>query len=267
MTRTSVITRLIIGKTTKKGLELELWYACDDTWQEEYDAAVLDWEEGTPDTLTLTTVKVDVDNECTPHDGVMKVCNGNYGETGWLGINELLLIGDGQITSSVAKMNEHYLLNADIYERQYTMCHEIGHGFGLPHTDENFYNKDLGNCMDYTDTPKNNLHPDTGNYNVLASLYGVVGTRRYLKESSSSHFSRPVKEISPRVKHFYEAAMKEFIEGSKELEHEKQQMGRWRLLGRHAGGARYGRKLTQNYTLEVNVLLATKGLHHAPESR
>jgi len=35
----------------------------------------------------------------------------------------------------------------------YTVLHLIvtlGHGFGLPHTDERFWNRDQGNCMDYT---------------------------------------------------------------------------------------------------------------------
>ena len=100
---------------------------------------------------------------------------GNYGETGWLGINEVLkTVPQGIIQSSVAKMNEHYLLNADCDERLYTMCHEVGHGFGLPHTDENFNNKDLGNCLDYTNTPKNNLRPGAANCNRLLEMYGNI---------------------------------------------------------------------------------------------
>ena len=107
--------------------------ALDDTWQTEFGVAIDDWENGNPDALTLTVERGDVDNACTPVDGLQKVCNGNYGETGWLGINEIMKIGE-EIQSSVAKMNEYYLLNADNPKRQYTMCHEVGHGFGLPHT-------------------------------------------------------------------------------------------------------------------------------------
>ena len=80
-------------------------------------------------------------------------------------------------------MNEHYLLNADYDERLYTMCHEIGHGFGLPHTDENFNNKDLGNCLDYTNTPSNNLRPGDANCVRLLEMYGAVdGNRRRTSE-------------------------------------------------------------------------------------
>lgn len=54
------------------------------------------------------------------------------------------------------------------------MCHELGHGLGLGHTDENFHNKDLGNCMDYTERPENNMHPDTLNFEALEQMYGNV---------------------------------------------------------------------------------------------
>ena len=61
----------------------------------------------------------------------MKVCNGNFGDTGWLGINEIELeygsrSSVGYIVSSVAKMNEYYLNKAGYEKRLYTMCHEIG---------------------------------------------------------------------------------------------------------------------------------------------
>jgi hypothetical protein len=115
----------------ENGLTLEMYNALDDTWQDEFDAAIWDWENGDPDCLTLVVKNVDVDHSCQPKSGVMKICNGNFGETGWLGINELVMLSsNGIIQNSVAKMNEFYLLNADKIERQYTMCHEIGHGFG-----------------------------------------------------------------------------------------------------------------------------------------
>ena len=108
-----------------QGLELELLNALDNTWTNEFTLAVQDWQLA--DSLLLTTSVVQVDHSCQPVDNVMKVCNGNYGPTGWLGINEILAsVGTGEIHSSVAKMNEHYLLNANEYDRQYTMCHEIG---------------------------------------------------------------------------------------------------------------------------------------------
>lgn len=115
--------------TQGEGLTLELQNALDDNWQGEFEAAVADWEES--EVLTLTTRRVAVDHSCGRVDGVMLVCNGNFGDTGWVGINEVEIEykrqgSPGFIKSSVAKMNEYYLYNADFAKRQYTMCHEIG---------------------------------------------------------------------------------------------------------------------------------------------
>jgi len=174
-------TNLWVGHTRGEGgLSLELWNALDDSWQQEYSEAVNDWNTFCdPKVLVLTTTDVPVDNECTQEDGLMKVCNGNYGDTGWLGINQVLKsVPTGIIQSSVAKMNEHYLANADYDERLYTMCHELGHGYGLPHTDENFNNKDLGNCLDYSNNPSNNLRPGSANCQRLFEMYGSVNVGR-----------------------------------------------------------------------------------------
>lgn len=117
------------------GLELDILNALDDTWQGEYAIAFDDWNNGNPDALTLTSIRGDVDYSCKKKDGLQKVCSANLGESGYLGINVIIkTVPAGIIQSSVAKMNEYYLRNANNAERQYTMCHEIGHGFGLPHT-------------------------------------------------------------------------------------------------------------------------------------
>ena len=76
------------------------------------------------------------------------------------------------IFASTAKLNEYYLNFESDAQKLYTCCHELGHGFGLPHWDENFSNKDLGNCMDYTLNPKKNSKPDASTFLYLAQLYG-----------------------------------------------------------------------------------------------
>ena len=135
------------------GLTLTIVNNLNDKWQEEFEVAVADWKRS--DALTLTVEKGSADKGCTREQGVMVVCNDNFGDTGWVGINENEVeTGSNRIISSLAKMNEYYLRNANFYHRRFTMCHEIGHGFGLPHTDENPKNKNLGDCMDYTDDPE-----------------------------------------------------------------------------------------------------------------
>jgi hypothetical protein len=107
------------------GLQLTIQNALDDTWQSEFELAISDWQES--DALVLTTERVAVDYNCNPIDGVMVVCNANFGATGWVGINENSIMRN-TIVGSVAKMNEYYLRNADFNHRRFTMCHEIGHG-------------------------------------------------------------------------------------------------------------------------------------------
>lgn len=156
------------------GLQLTLVNSLSADWQEEFEVAVADWSES--DALTLDVVVEPVDDawdnekKCKRQDDVMVVCNGNFGDTGWVGINENEVRG-GRIISSVAKMNEYYLNKADFDHRRFTMCHEIGHGFGLPHTDENPYNKNLNDCLDYTDDPSSNVLPGEVNMIKLQEVY------------------------------------------------------------------------------------------------
>jgi hypothetical protein len=115
------------GSNAMRGLELTLINALDTEWHPFFDLAVEQWDNGSPDTLTLSTQTRPPDPSCSPVTGLMKVCNGDYGATGWKGVNELLLRFDNTIASSVAKMNEHFFAGArDDDKRQYTMCHEIG---------------------------------------------------------------------------------------------------------------------------------------------
>jgi len=244
----------------KKGLDLELQNALDETWQNEFYLAVKDWDEGTPDALTLSTKKVAVNyNTCSPVNGVMKVCNANYGATGWLGVNEVITtVPAGIITQSVAKMNEYYLLNAGPDDRQYTMCHEIGHGFGLAHTDEDFMNADLGNCMDYTNRPENNLHPDESNYLLLQSMYGTVGGRRLRSGSeiatdSAKSDIRQSPILTAELRKEYNAAIKELEQARA---NPKGDQFNWRHLREHSRGAHFARKLGREHVLEVHMLYA-----------
>ena len=101
---------------------MDLLNLLDDNWQGEYDIAVMDWEQGDPDILTLRSEKGVASMPCDMAFGVMKVCNNNYGDTGWLGINEIVIGGAEQrtIESSLAKMNDFYLGRADLDQRRYT---------------------------------------------------------------------------------------------------------------------------------------------------
>ncbi|KAL3802543.1 hypothetical protein HJC23_012562 [Cyclotella cryptica] len=163
-----------------KGLEINVVDNVDERWKPYLTQAVSDWDNGSPDALTIRVRQISVyDPECTPVRNVLKVCNGDYGDTDWVGINVAIVVND-YISSSVAKMNDYHLDRMREGSMQWTMCHELGHGFGLGHWDEKFYNRDLGNCMDYTARPERNQKPDVSNFVFLEQMYGSVdGTSQY----------------------------------------------------------------------------------------
>ncbi|KAL3822941.1 hypothetical protein ACHAXA_011656 [Cyclostephanos tholiformis] len=145
----------------------------DSDWAVYLKTYVEEWDMGYPDAVTLRLRTMEYDPSCRGVVRAMKVCNGDYGPTEWNGVNQVLL-KDGYIVSSIARMNDYYLDGTNNETRAYTMCHELGHGLGLGHTDENFNNPDMGNCMDYTNNPENNMHPDVSNFITLERLYGNV---------------------------------------------------------------------------------------------
>lgn len=110
---------------------------------------------------------------CRATSGRVEVCNAAYGQTGWLGVASISASGD-HITAGTVKLNDTYYASATYNTpawRNLVMCQEIGHTFGLAHQDENFDNANLNTCMDYTNLPESNQHPNQHDYDQLVSIY------------------------------------------------------------------------------------------------
>jgi len=171
-------------------------------WDSYLDVARNDWNSST--VLNLTEVSGPVSNpkRCTSVAGQIEVCNSTYGSNGWLGIAGISISGS-HITKGYTKLNDTYF-NSPSYNtpawRQMVTCQEIGHDFGLDHQDENFSNANLGTCMDYTNSPGTNQHPNTHDYQQLETIYGHLDSTTTVSsviDSMAKSMARPrsIREI------------------------------------------------------------------------
>jgi hypothetical protein len=142
-------------------------------WDSVLNTTIGDWSQST--VLDLTKVAGGTrPKPCKATLGRDEVCNARYGYTGWLGIAQIWITGGTHITQGVTKVNDSYMNSAPYNTtawRNLVMCQEVGHTLGLDHQDENFDNANLGTCMDYTNDPSTNQHPNSHDYQELQTIY------------------------------------------------------------------------------------------------
>ena len=152
------------------------------TWDSYLRASSVDWSASSVLDTNVVAGKGGLTagllKKCNPVAGRVEVCNAAYGNNGWLGIASVWASGT-HITQGTVKMNDTYF-NSVGYNtpawRSSVMCQEVGHTLGLDHQDENFTNANLGSCMDYTNNPSTNQHPNQHDYDQLATIYGHLDT-------------------------------------------------------------------------------------------
>ncbi len=138
--------------------------------------------------LTNSTKGKNTPKNCIPTAGRVEVCNSKYGSNGWLGIASVWASGS-HITQGTVKMNDTYFDTAKYNTaawRNLVLCQEIGHTFGLDHQDENFSNAALGTCMDYTNDPTPNQHPNAHDYLMLETIYAHLDIATTLPSTVTS---------------------------------------------------------------------------------
>lgn len=146
------------------------------TWDPYLDAAISGWSASSE--LDLVEIPGTAGKSCKPKAGQVEVCASKYGRNGWLGIASIWASGE-HITQGTVKMNDTYYARAQYNTpawRSLVLCQEIGHTLGLDHQDETFTNLNLGTCMDYTDAPESNQHPNAHDYEMLETIYAHLDT-------------------------------------------------------------------------------------------
>ena len=151
---------------------LDLGDNVDSGWDSHLRTAAVDWSLSSVLDTTVTTGQAGNPKRCSATSGRVEVCNASYGNNGWLGIAQIWASGD-HITQAIVKVNDFYY-DLPTYDtpawRQSVMCQEIGHTIGLGHNDEDF-NTTNGTCMDYSNDPEPNQHPDDHDYATLVDIY------------------------------------------------------------------------------------------------
>ncbi len=156
-------------------------------WDAILAAASADW---TASTVLDTTVVTGLSNPktCKPILGRIEVCNSKYGNNGWLGIAQIWASGN-HITQGVTKLNDTYFNTAKYNTtawKNLVTCQEVGHTFGLDHQDEDFSNGNLGTCMDYTNDPFSNQHPNAHDYEELVEMYSHLDSTTTVSQTTAS---------------------------------------------------------------------------------
>jgi len=160
---------------TSNPFTLKVIDSVTSAWDSYLNTTISDWSSST--VLNLTKEAGDSSGKttkrCPTVSGKVRVCNNTYGNTGWLGIAGISASGT-HITKGYVKQNDTYFKTSTYNTsawRNMVMCQEVGHTLGLDHQDENFSNPNLGTCMDYTNNPGSNQHPNAHDYEELELIY------------------------------------------------------------------------------------------------
>ncbi|MBI4473001.1 MAG: hypothetical protein HY646_10060 [Acidobacteria bacterium] len=173
---------------TANPFTLKLGDNVSSVWDPRLATTASDWSIST----VLDTVVVPGSTNprnCRPKTGRVEVCDSKYGYNGWLGVASIWITGGEHIVQGTVKLNDTYFNNPPyntIEWRNLVSCQEVGHTLGLAHQDEIFDNPNLGSCMDYTDNPYTNQHPNAHDYEQLMLIYEHLDSTTTVGQTTSA---------------------------------------------------------------------------------
>ncbi len=160
-------------------------------WPGHLNTAEGDWSASAE--FDLVGVAGTSNKRCAMVAGTVQVCNGKYGNNGWLGLASINVTSAGHITQGSAKMNDTYFASSTYdnpNERLHVICQEVGHTFGLGHTSEDGSSQNT--CMDYfSNTGANasstlSTHPNQHDYDELTTIYGHADSSTTLASAAAT---------------------------------------------------------------------------------
>lgn len=179
---------------TANPFTLKLGDNLSSSWDPYLATTISDWSVSSVlDLVSVTGGNTRNPKLCRPVAGRGEVCNAKYGANGWLGIASIWISG-GHITQGTVKLNDTYFNTATYNKptwKNLVTCQEVGHLFGLDHQDENFTNTNLNTCMDYTNSPDSNQHPNQHDYDMLETIYAHLDTTTTLSQVTQKKFQAP----------------------------------------------------------------------------
>jgi hypothetical protein len=179
---------------TANPFTLQLGDNVSGQWDDPLKGASSDWSKSAVLDTRIVAGSTSP-RSCKAVTGRVEVCNASYGNTGWLGVAGISITGGTHITKGYVKLNDTYFTTAQYNTtawRNLVTCQEIGHTLSLDHQDENFDNANLGTCMDYTNDPSTNQHPNRHDYDELATIYAHLDSSSTVGSSARSTFVAPL---------------------------------------------------------------------------
>ena len=164
---------------TANPFTLKLGDNVDANWDSYLATTSSDWTSSAVLNTAIVPGTVGNVRRCAATAGMVQVCNTTYGSTGWLGIASISITGGTHITQGTVKLNDTYFNTAQYNTpawKNMVSCQEVGHTLGLDHQDTAFDNPNLNTCMDYTNNPSTNQHPNAHDYEQLATIYAHLDT-------------------------------------------------------------------------------------------
>ena len=215
---------------TSNSFTIKVVDSVTSSWGTPLSTAVLDWSassvlnavnEAGSDSWTARF-------NCSMPKGKIRACNYSYGNTGWLGIAQIVVNSTNHITKGRVAVNDTYF-NLSTYnnpnERLHVMCQEIGHALGLDHQSED--GSSLNTCMDYfSNTGANALstlstHPNQHDYDQLVTIYTHLDdTNTVLSSTSGGSRGKSVgvgQDIDPANQSAWGRAVRQDARGNNSL--------------------------------------------------